>query len=341
MEPSPPRPEESPNDETVCETVLSRTVPAPRAAEPLPRGRFMVLLLFYGFVDFLGPVLLVNTAGHDPWVFATLFSGALAGQGTFLAIWAALGPFRLWNRWGLILLTVLGLYFSVIFGIFAAVGNLPPPRDMASMAASLLLIPLIFLLTQTPLWFRRVISGWRIVPIDEVEQHSAIKTRQFGLAHILGLMLMLGVALSLVQLASPALAPSRMRPAEAQAELWAGVASMCGLFLLYCAVWAGPALRACFLARDKALGCFAMIGAWLGVSALTVFVFLFITLATGGNRMPGEAVAAIFLHFAGLAVVLTASLHVLRACGHAMIRAGGKPLREPAEEGVSPFSLDE
>jgi len=317
---------ERPGEDSAPGRVFSEVaaLPRPRSArrpgDSVP-GLFL-LLGGYALADFLGPILLEDVGPHG-WPLVALWIGAVLGQIGFLAIWAALGPFRLGTRWLLVLATAFVLYFAFCFGVVTAEEFLRI-RNLLEMGTGSLLIPLLFLVVQIPLWIRRAISGWRIVPADEAASHSAAEARQFGLAHILGLMALLAVSLSLVHVALAAWGAGRVQPVEMEQRIWLALGAYAGVFCLYVAVWTGPCLRACFLARDKALGCLTMVGVWLGVSVLAVVVVAAITAATGHRSMPGEAVGAIFLHLAALAAVLMGSLHALRACGYTMIRTGRK-----------------
>jgi len=314
------RSEDGLDGQAVSENVPSGATQSPQPAGARPRRAFLVLLPVYAIVDFLGPWLFAGE-GRATWVLLALWWGAVAGQVVFLVVWAVLGPFRRGGRGGLALLATVALYFCFVLGLVVISWYGPFSPNLPELVSAALFIPLLFLVAQLPLWIRRLISGWRIVATDEVARRGAIASRQFGLIHILGLMLVLGAALSLVQVAMVVDGPPRTRTAEARADVWAGMATTCGFLLLYCAVCAGPSLRACLLARNRVKGCLAMVGVWLAVSALAVFLMTVGVVAVGGNRMTLETVASIFLHFAAATIVLAGSLHLLRACGCVMIRA--------------------
>jgi hypothetical protein len=293
------------------------TEPVAEQADNLRRRCFLVLIPGYAIIDFLFCPL-ISGLDHEPWVFVAVWTGALIGQVIFLAIWAALGPFRLWVRWSLVLLTGFGLYFSVILGALAAFSYRAGSEEPGQMAAASLVIPLFFLVVQFPLWVRRWLSGWRIVPTGEAAEYSAVEARQFGLVHILGLMVVLALTLSLARFFFASLDPldRGQIPLEVWMQFGLGLGSLC----VYCVVWAGPALRACFLAQDKGSGCAALLGYWIGVSLVTVLIFATIGVVLGKHALPGEFIASVFLHFGGILVVLFVSLHLLGTFGYTMIR---------------------
>jgi len=309
-----------------------------------PSYGFLGLVVAYAIADFTVP-LVFDGMGRHGWPVAAFCIGALGGEICLGAIWAALGPSRFWPRWLLVLAVAFALYLAFCFGIVVSSPYLAS-RDVTEMIMPSLLIPLLFLVIQMPLWVRRIASGWQILDPREVTSYSATEARQFGLANMLGLMAFLAVALSLVQIAASLLQTGR--PAgEERLIMWLGLGIYSLILCLYIAVLSGPAVRACFLARDKVLGCLAMAGVWVGVSILVVLIVTIIAAMSGG-RVPGEAVASIFLATAGTVIVLMASLHLLRMCGYVMVRAKDRrtpiaatvvagPAAEDAE-GTSPFA---
>ena len=301
--------------------------PPPQKPELNLTGMLWLLVLGYAFLDFLIPgILEASDPDNGGWVFVALLTGAACGQAGFLIVWAALGPFRLWVRWSAVLATGFGLYFTFCIGMAASVPRFVIRDAFTQAALGSLLLPLLFLSAQLPLWIRKTLGGWQIVPAGEVSRHSAVEARQFGLRHILGLTAALAVALSLAQLAmqnmgSPGRQGGRMAP-----EMWLNMGLMCVVVCLYSAVWTLMSAWACFLARDKGTGCLVVVGVWLGVSMLLIVIIG----SFAGGSFPGEAMAAIFLHFAGTAAVLLGSLHLLRIAGCVMIRTGRKAKPEPA-----------
>ncbi|NLE37272.1 MAG: hypothetical protein GX621_04530 [Pirellulaceae bacterium] len=329
----------SPND-GAPDAVLARTLAAGRQPDvnrgifDAPHAVLVGLIVGYAIMDFLLPILFAN-AGPSSVFPAFLAGGAVLGQIAFLAIWASLGPFRLGVRWPAVLLTSVGLYFSLCLGILSTSNGLYP--DFREMATPTLFFPLLFLILQIPLWIRRSISGWRIVANEEAAQSSAIEARQFSLMHILALMAYLAVALSLARVAITYMSPPLEGVPQLQLHVWLGLVFYGGVMLLYVAVWAGPCLRACFFAREKGTGCVVIVVVWFGVSMLLIVLIATISTIAGGGEMPGEAIACIFGTFGGTVAVLIGSLHLLRVAGYTMIRTGPDP-NAPRDKGESPFA---
>ena len=298
------------------------------------RTRFLALIFGYALLDFGGPMLLY---AFGSWFFITIWLGFLAGQGLFLIIWAVLGPFRLWVRWSIILTTAIGLYVVLIFGLIIFSGSSPRGEEVLVALIGSLLIPLLFLLAQIPLWLRRLISGWRIVAADDAEQCSAVEARQFGLGHLLGLMVALAVSLSLIRVCFVVLP---FDSAEDAAGVLAYLGSIFFVFILYVVVWAGPSLRAVFLARRRGRGCAAIIGYWALISFLLVGIPSGIALAFGEVALPAAIAVTVFTHFAGILFILVPSLYALQACEYVMIHKSKKRRTETplAAAGMSPFA---
>lgn len=328
MEPNPPQTEEGLAGQAAVETETPPRPDSLRRSRDFAPGLFF-LLLCYGLVDFLGPGFFLH-GGPDTWILIILWTGAFGGQIAFLATWAAMGPLPLRVRWPIVLAVAFMLYFTLLFGIAAT-----EPRFLdqafAEAAAFSLVLPLLFLFAQSPLWIRRIWSGWRIVDAVDSREAPATGTRQFGLSHLFVLMASLAVALSLAQVAMTGL----HSPRPPQAEFWLYMGFWSGILCLYVAVLAGPSLRACFLARAKRLGCLAMVGVWFGASILVVFIMVVISglfQAHLGEEIP----VVIFLHLAAAILVLFGSLHVLRIGGCRMIRTE----RKTPSDGSSPFSSE-
>ena len=185
----------------------------------------------------------------------------------------------------------------------------------------------------------------------EAAQCSTTKVRQFGLAHLLGLMVVFSAAFSLAGVFVTIVTKfGKYQPPDI--EIWGGIAGYGAVFFLYVAVWTGPAVRACFLTRKIVSGCLAMLGVWLLVSFIVATItVLLMVISNGFNstfhvdwQMTLDIVVGIFTHLACFALVLTTSLLVLRSCGYVLIRNNRRkkiPSSESvafASTGTSPFA---
>jgi hypothetical protein len=293
----------------------------PESSERRPQAAIALIVLAYATIDFMAPAVFESARA---WVLPMLLTGAFCGQVGFLAVWAALGPFDLRIRWPLVLATGFGLYFLFCLGSVVFVEYLDFENVFPEAAAMSLPLPLVFLCVQVPLWIRKTLGGWQIVPAAEAERHSAAEARQFGLVHMLGLTTSLAVALALAKAPMDGLAPGRPPSAQDMAQFWLGVGILCGVACLYSAVWTLPAVWASFTASDKGTGVLVMLGVWAGGSVLLIVLLVILASLFGPGRVDGDTAAAIFVHFAGTTIVLLASLHLLRLGGCVMIRADAR-----------------
>ena len=276
------------------------------------------LFVVYALLDYFIPIFAEGK--HPDWLYLAIYTGLLAGQGVFLITWAVLGPLRLWVRWLLILAIGYILFFTCCFGIMTAIGVMSYWHELQGPAAFSLISPFCFLIVQIPLWSRRRVSGWRIVAAEKAATCSATEARQYGIAHLLILTAYVGVSLSLVQVGIANFGSLRGTEVPVPYFLWAMIASISAIFCLYVAFWAGPAVRACFLARNKIRGCLMMAAVWGFVSLLT-YGSCSLTGQNLGCASRLELASCIFTHFACLLLILLPSLYSLRACGYVLIRA--------------------
>lgn len=273
------------------------------------------------FVDFIGiPVVLAS----ESYVLATLFGGTVAGQAGLIAIWAVLGP----RRWFVRLpaaLAVAALLLALLGAGMAIETHLP----WSDIGHAFLFLPMVFLAVPLPLWVRRFVGGWRIVRGDAEPELFASGSRQFNLQDLLGATVVLAIMLGL---ASVGLAEE-----GEMGETWIPLF----LFCLGGAVWSAfctlPCLWACFVARDKARSALAIAGCLVGITAILVVVVS----AFAGRGPPAELVVAFFLFHAALVGVMLGVLHLLRANGYVLHRAGRKRSRTPLREGPSDDAPEE
>ncbi|NLE36708.1 MAG: hypothetical protein GX621_01640 [Pirellulaceae bacterium] len=298
--------------------------PSYSRVESRPRRLFLLLLPVYAVLDSLIPIAIYRGGISAAPVLISLAVGVVFAQVGLLTIWVVLGPFGPWARWTAALATSVVLCFSFYLGALIAF-----PYSRADQAfeviALAMLVPLLLLVVQIPLWIRRSISGWRIVPAGAAAARGAIGSRQFGVIHVLLLTTLVSVALSLAKTAMPFLEPPVSRDSPVVGiypHTWADLGTLCVMVLLYNTVWMGPSLRFCFLTQDKKAGVAAMLALWFGVSVLVIAIMTVIATVSGAGATPQAVVTGIFVAFGATVVVLTASLHLLRVSGYTMIQAG-------------------
>jgi hypothetical protein len=250
--------------------------------------------------------------------FAGLLSGAVAGQFGLLTIWAVFGP----QRWTLQLPATLGvaalLLAVVILGMIAVdPGGAPRWHDWARL---FLFLPLVFLSAQPLLWIARYFGGWRIVRAEEETSVEAVRSRQFGLADLLGATVVLAVALSLANWG--------FYNERELGETWIPLVVGC----LFCAAWNAlstlPCLWASFLARPKGVGVIVILVCMLMMTAAALAILS----AMSGRGPPDEAIVGVSMFHGGLAGVMLGVLYAFRRWGYVLRRAGDT-------RGTTPFGI--
>jgi hypothetical protein len=259
---------------------------------------------------------------------AMVLVGSIAGQLGLLAIWAVFGPQRLLVRWPIALLVTASLYGAFLLGI---VWTEAPEWVLRDLAKGLLMLPLIFLAVQFPLWVLRIVTGWCIVAGGREDDSSSTESRQFGLQHMLGATAAVAAALGLARLGLPGL---DNRGGSADPSQWKSLMFVCLMFSVWSASSTLPCVWAAFVARSKAAGAVVIAVYVVLMSVLAVVV---VSAIGGPPLLFGEVVKIFLLLHGPLALVLLGSLHLARACGYTLLRPGR--MHPPAvPTGTSPFA---
>ena len=296
--------------------------------ESLPRRRrFPIVWFTIGFAicDFIIPVI-VDNAGFSDLAIAlmVMFWGVMAGQFGLLIIWAVLGPGKAGARQAFTMLLAVFLWFSFLAG---AVVLDPPSSVVREMGTSFLFLPLIFSIAQLPLWCMKLMTGGRIVQVDRTDGQSPNEGRQFGLRHVMGVMVVAAVALSL--------ANSGLRILGAD-----DVGGWTPLLIggLASALWGAFATRPCIWA---ALSVKKKAAAALAVAIYTVLMTMLVLGVLGllsDWSLDGEEVLMFFAFHATLMGVILGTLHVARLCGYTFMR---RSRRHPDLDGGCPFAVQD
>lgn len=287
-------------------------------------GPIVLLVGVFGLVDLVTPAVIEGSRSS---VLAALLVGAIIGQFGLLAVWGVLGPQPLFVRWPLSLLVAVLLCCALLLGM----AMLDAPRGgLAEMAMGMLMLPMIFLAVQLPLWVLRIVTGWCIVAGGTEDCSPPSESRQFQLQHMLGATTAVAVALGL---ASVYLRYLGNPVGRVDLSMWLGLmltCLMCGVLSAFSTL---PCFWAAFVARNKMSGA-AMIAVYAVLMSLLV---LAVISAIGGSAPPGEAVLCFVLFHGSLAFVLLGGLHVVRLCGYVLLRPGRRwpPVRP---RGSSPFA---
>jgi hypothetical protein len=248
-----------------------------------------------------------------------LLMGTIAGQGGLLAIWAVLGPQRWIVRLPATFLAALALFGALMLG-FAT--SYPGPAEWDEMAESLLMMPIVLLAAQFPLWIVRLVLGCRIVPARAESAQSAKGLRQFGMEHLLGATAIVALALGL---ASLGLRDSSV--GQIDLEVWAFLAVACLLVAVWSMFSTLPCLWAAWVAKNKAGAAWALAAYTVVMTMLLIVIVSTVT----GEAPPAEAVFTLLASHGALVGVMFGTLHVVRACGYVLVRAKRiRPAAAPA-----------
>ena len=287
--------------------------------------RFPIVWFTIGFAicDFIIPLIVDNAGfsniGH---VLVGMLGGVMAGQFGLLIIWAVLGPGEAGARQAFTMLLAVVLWFSCLAGVVVLD---PPFSAVREMGTSFLFLPLVFLIAQLPLWCMKLMTGGRIVQVDRTDGQSPNEGRQFGLRHVMGVMVVFAVALSLANSGLRILGDDDV--GGWIPLLIGGLAS---------ALWGAFATRPCIWA---ALSAKKKAAAALAVAIYTVLMTVLVLGVLGllSDWSPdGEVVVIFFAFHATLMAVILGTLHVARLCGYTFMR---RSRRHPDLEGGCPFAV--
>jgi hypothetical protein len=293
-------------------------------ADPRPSETFSLIepliAVLVAALDFFLPV--VVRWSESPLLLCVL-GGAVCGQFSLLCLWAVFGAERLLARWALSLLAatlLYGFFLLGLLGVDVVFGS--PDADIMPFVVGALMLPLLFLGGQVPLWILRMATGWRIVVDGTQDAGSARQARQFGLQHIFGATAAVAVALGLAGLGLPLLVLDDPNPTPDDLFPDPSVLYLGLMFggLIYGVCWILPCLWAGFIARNKAAST-AIIGVYAVVTSLLIGIVTFIP-SGGGFDGAGLAFLAVCLFHGSLAAVVLGSLHLLRSGGYVLLRPG-------------------
>ena len=311
----------------------------PQSSKPnWPPGAIVLWIAVFLVVDLAMWPVVEASRGDE---IGTVLAGAVAGQLGMLAIWAVLGPQRFLVRFlGSFTVTTL-LWCGLLAGMVMTGRGPPSFREGAEVT---LMLPMVFLAAQFPLWVLKMATGWRIVVEYTVDDPLAMQSRQFGLQEMLGVTTIVAVALGLARLGLPGL---DNRGGNVDLSQWSALLFVC----LMCSVWSAfstlPCVWAAFVARSKAAGAVFIAVYAVLMSVLPVVVLCAIARSPG---FLGEAWKYSLLLHGSLALVLLGSLHVARAFGYTLLRprrvraaavsAGSCPFADPSKPAPSAAAND-
>jgi hypothetical protein len=265
----------------------------------------------FALVNFIGPPIL--GAGRSE-ALAALFLGVMAGQLGLLAIWAVLGPQRWPARLPLTLTIALSLHAATLSGLLPLDVSESARREMLR---SFLLVPLVFLAAQIPLWVLRFVFACRILP-GGADPGPSVAPRQFGLQQMF---LATAVFAGSLGLASLGLSDEAFTAADA--GRWTGLLIGCGLCSVWSAFWTLPCLWAGLIARDKTASAMGMAAY---VPVVSFFVVAVVDIFAGVINF-ATIMGQLLLFHGGLTGVMLGTFHAVRSRGYVLVRANlGNPL---------------
>jgi hypothetical protein len=254
-------------------------------------------------------------------IFAQLGAGVIVGELALLAICAVLGlgPWPRYVQWFLALsvemwlLLVLGAGFATVeespFGV--TVGSVTLHAFSGARNEFLQLILVIFAVlvaSQAPLWFTRLLRGWRLVRRGTGSPRTAIESRQLQIRDILITMTILAVFLGAMSHAA------KTSGGRDDTEFPITVLKVCG----FAAVWSTLVLPicvwACFAASSLVVRILVLIGyvTTLAIIALGVVA----TYAINGVSIN---LRLILVSHTALLATLFPGLWLARACGYVLV----------------------
>ena len=249
--------------------------------------------------------------------------GAFVGFNAIPVIWAALGPGRLAARVSLAFLVTLAFFLNLLIGFGIADGG---PGSFKEFLQLIGVLPVIFLVVQSPFALMRMLTGWRLArgSLDFDEQgHGG---RQFGIAELLTVTTFIAFALAM----------ARWSFSRESASLpWAAMLMQLGIMLVWVSVVGPPCVWVVF--RVQTLPVSAAITA-LHAGLMILLVLAIVLILSGGQADADSFLFVGFLHAATF-TVLWSGLATLRRLGYSlgprqMRNDRFHPKREAPAEGV-------
>jgi hypothetical protein len=301
---------------------------------PSERGGLTLIALFFAAsvpLNLVTPLVLAGARnpGMRIILVGTFLLGMVAGEAGLLAVWAVFGPQRLLVRWPASLLVTAVLWGVFLLGMASVI-----PGGVAEIARGTLMLPLILLAVQSPLWILKMMTGWRIVLAGTQAPASPAESRQFRLQHMLGATAVVAAAFGLASLGLPRVDGPHPR---ADTSLWLGLMWACMILYFLSGLSICPCLWAALVVRNKAAGAVAIVIYLVLMSALAVIVIS----ALGGPSPPEQGMRLFVLLFGGLALAMLGGLHVARSCGYVLLQPrrmqSPESPREDVVTGADPF----
>ena len=231
--------------------------------------------------------------------------GAIGAQGGLLAIYAVLGPGRIWLRHVVAIALGLGCILAWWLG-FTLVGAIFPLINLEAYAVSLDL-PALFFAGCVPLWVVRTLFRWRIE--SQLPGQIVVKPPQLSIAGIFVATFVVALVLTLVRLGAYVSDDAEWWPETGYAVAVTAVTCLCTLPL---STWAIFRTRSLAFGTLLAAVCLCMIG-------LAFFYHL------GGGWPDSDVLLIYVVVIASLIVFLLGPLIVCRCFHYRLIVGRQRP----------------
>jgi len=254
----------------------------------------------------IAPGLVVRFGADTP---AILLAGAFVGLNGAPVIWAALGNERLGLRLTVTFAIVSVFLFNLLLGFRMSDGGQPSISDFRRVFG---VLPLVFLVAQSPLWIMRAAFGWRIIRTEMEPFELSGRNRQFGIRELLIVTAVVAIALAVARWALPG---------DGVRTQWTGLIWPLVVTFFWSLFIAPPCVWFMFRTTD-------LLAVGVMVSLHASFVILSasgIAMMASGGPWGGELLLPIGCFHAGVFAVLWGSLAVLRRLGFSLL-VGNRPL---------------
>jgi hypothetical protein len=282
--------------------------PPPPRRVPHPYAPLVVPILLAAVLNVIFPatVKVAETHIRPGEIVLSFLAGIVVGELGLLATWAVLGPWRLYAQWFAVSLLWLVLFMMLMLG-GALVHDLPPNgNEFLQITFG---YSAAFVAAQAPLWFIRLLRGWRLVLRGAETARTAIESRQMQIRDILIAMTMLAVFLGTMNLVA------KGGHGRDSVEFPFIVLCICGVAVVWSALVLPICLWVCFGASAIRVRIASLVGYLIAAATIAVCV----TVAVSRRILPTDEVGFFMALHVALFATLLSGLWLARTCGYVLI----------------------
>jgi hypothetical protein len=271
----------------------------------------------------------VAEGGYVGGLLAAAGMSVLVAQFALLAVWGVFGSLPLILRLPASILVATLLYLATSLGTLGVRMN---SEEVQVLLCSTMLVPLMVLVLQSPIWLVRAFLDWTRFGRNRNELIESRASRQFRLQDMFVVTAVVAVSLGLAQ----AFARSMPTPGSEEAGFilmiiclyFAGLATVLSFFLVL------PCLTACLVVENANSGRWALV---LYAAVLTIGLTVLFSFA----GPPGEILVMFFFSIATVVsvslLVVATTFSVVRGAGYRLVRR--RRLPEPSHREGCPFAV--